>query len=218
MRDVADFTSGLIDWAGELLPNLKIHAASARNQPDQKQDGQADVVLLKLASVESLNGPRFHASVTARLRLDYRFEVFAAEPADEQQAIADLAFALLDRDDLMDGQQVVRADNAALAVSFVIERSRELPRAKPVRKAVFDLRGNAQIRGRVVSENAMPIARATLQLHGSDRLVTTDREGGFAFAAPDGAGIRATVTAKGRVAEVELQSEQPNIITLAMEP
>ena len=31
MRDVADFTSNLIEWAGDSLPGLKIRAAGANS-------------------------------------------------------------------------------------------------------------------------------------------------------------------------------------------
>jgi len=215
MRDVADLTASLIAWAEDILPAFQARPASARASFPDGDVPTEDAVLLSIASVETLNSPRSHEAVTSRLKLNYRFDVVAADPAAEQQAIADLAFGLLGRDDCADEQ--IRSDGRSVAASFVVERTRALPRAKPVRETIFDLRANVQVRGRVQSENLIPLARATLHVHGTDQLVIADEHGGFTFAAPQGAMLQATVKAKGKAIDVELQPERSNLITLAME-
>jgi hypothetical protein len=156
--------------------------------------------------------------VSRKLQLEYEFEVAFADPIAGHQAIADLAFAILERDDVGERGEVVRGENSTLAATFVLHRQRDLPRAKPVREAIFDLHPNARVSGSVRAENGFPIARARLQVRDSDRLIVTDNDGGFAFSAPDGRTVRATVTAKGKTADVELKPGDPNVITLAMEP
>jgi len=215
MRDVADFTASLTSWVEDLLPGFKARPASSRAGSPESSAPAENVVLLKLASAAALNSPRSHETVTSRLKLRYRFEVLASDPADEQQAIADLAFGLLERDDCAD--EHIQSDGPSVAAAFVLERTRALRRAKPVRKAIFDLRANVQVRGRVQSENRTPLPRATLHVHGSDKLVIADEHGGFTFAAPQGAILHATVKAKGKTMDVELQPERANLITLAME-
>lgn len=215
MHDVVDITNKLILWANGLLPAFQVRAASARPGSSENSGSSGDTVLVRIASIETLNSPRSHEGVTSRLKLGYRFDVVAAEPLNEQQALADLAFGLIERDDCADER--IQSDGSAVAATFVVERTSPLPRAKPVREAIFDLRSNVQVHGRVESEGRTPLPKATLHVHGSGQLVIADNHGGFAFNAPHGAVLRATVKAKGKAAEVELQPEQLNVITLAME-
>jgi hypothetical protein len=86
-----------------------------------------------------------------------------------------------------------------------------------VREAVIDLHPQARVVGFVQAENGMRIARARLQVRDSDRFIVTGNKGEFAFQAPEGVPLYATVNAKGRTAEVELKPGDPNVITIAME-
>ena len=216
MRDVADFTSNLVEWAAKLLPDIAIEAATSREGGPEGGD-RKDRILVRLASIESQNGRRSREVISHRLKLEYRFELLIADPAAEHQAMADLAFGLLERPDMADGNAPVRGHGAVIAADFMIDRSRDLPRAKPVREAVIDIHPQARVAGFVRAENGFPLARAQLQVRGSDRLIVTDNDGAFAFAAPEGLPVSATVSAKGRIADVELRPGDPNVITLAME-
>ena len=216
MRDVADFTSKLIEWAGDSLPGLKIRAAGA-NRVHQDQNAGSDVVLVRLAEMECSNGPRSRDAVSRRLKLVYRFDISADDPLAEHQALADLAFALSERSDLAEGHEVIRGENASLQACFTLDRRVDLPQAKPVREAIFDLHPNGRINGIVRSENDVPISKARIQILGTSQLIITDPEGAFAFAAPQGSSVRARVSAKGRSADFELKTDTTNLLTLAME-
>lgn len=213
-HDAADVTSGLVDWVRSVLPDAAVQAAPSRAAEPAKPKSDKEV-LVRLARIEGVRGPRSAEMVSGKLELEYAFDVRFADPVAGHQALADLAFAMLDRDDLGD---VVRGDNGALSATFVLHRRRDLPRAKLVRKAVFDLHPQARIAGFVRADNGFPIARARLHIRDSDRLIVTGNDGGFAFAAPAGLALRATVTAKGKTADVELKPGDSNLITLAMEP
>jgi len=218
-NDVADLAGSLVNWVHSIRPDATVWFASGRSGPDDDRKPASDKEIgIRLIRVEGVAGPRSGEAVTRKLRLEYEFAVTFADPVAEQQALADLAFAILDRNDLSEGSEVVRGENSALTATFAISRRRELPRPKPVRETVFDLHPTVQIRGIVRAENGFPIPRARLQLRDSDRLVITDRDGGFALSAPDGTALHATVTAKGKTADVELLPDDPNVITLAMEP
>lgn len=213
-HDAADVTNGLVDWVRAVLPDAAVQAASGRSAESAKAKAER-AVMVRLTRIEGVRGPRSAESITGKLQLEYAFDVQYADPVAGHQALADIAFAMLDRDDLGD---VVRGENGALAATFILHRRRDLPRAKPVREAVIDLHPQARIAGFVRAENGFPIARARLQVRDSDRLVVTGNDGGFAFAAPAGIALRATVTAKGKTADVELKPGDSNLITLAMEP
>ena len=218
-HDVADLAGSLVDWVHSIRPDATVWFASGRSGPDDNRKPASDKEIgIRLVRVEGVAGPRSSEAVSGKLRLEYEFAVEFADPVAEQQALADLTFAILDRDDLSERSEVVRGENSALTATFELERRRELPRPKPVRETVFDLHPTAQIRGIVCAENGFPIARARLQVRDSDRLVITGRDGGFAFSAPDGTALHATVTAKGTTTDVELRPGDPNLITLAMEP
>ena len=216
MRDVADFTSNLIEWAGDTLPGLKIRAASAKNL-QQNQNADTDVVLVRLAAVECSNGPRSRESVSRRLKLVYQFDIAAQDPIAEHQALADLAFALSERSDLAEGHELIRGEQASLQAYFTLDRRTDLPQPKPVREAIFDLHPNGRVSGIVRSEDDVPISRARIQILGTSQLIITDPAGAFAFAAPQGSSVRARVSAKGKSADFELKTDTPNLLTLAME-
>jgi len=216
MRDVADFTSSLIEWAGDSLQGLKIRAASARSASEEEIP-ETDVVLVRLAAVECSNGPRSREAVSRRLKLIYQFDISAEDPVAEHQALADLAFALSERSDLAEGHELVRGEHASLRACFTLDRRSDLPQAKPVREAIFDLHPNSRISGVVRSEDDVPISRARIQILGTSQLFITDPEGAFVFAAPQGSSVRARVSAKGRSADFELKTDTPNLLTLAME-
>lgn len=217
-QDVANFTGSLVDWVRDILPEVSVEAGSGRDSAPGDPKPATDQAVVRLASVEGLNGPRSSAAVARRLKLNYRFDLSLADPAAEHQALADLAFALLERDDLAEGHELIRGERASIEASFALDRRRDLAPAKPVREAVIELHPNSRISGSVRSDKDVPIPRARVQIAGSDRLLITDRNGAFAFAAPDETAVRATVTAKGRTAEVELRPGSPNVITFAMEP
>ena len=218
-HDAADLAGSLVDWVHSIRPDATVWFAPGRSGPgDDRKPASDKEIGIRLVRVEGVTGPRSGEAVSRKLRLEYEFAVAFADPVAEQQALADLAFAILDRADLSENSKVVRGENSALTATFELERRRELPRPKPVRETVFDLHPTAQIRGIVRAENGFPIARARLQVRDSGRLVITGRDGGFAFAAPDGTALHATVTAKGKTADVELRPGDPNLITLAMEP
>lgn len=217
MRDVADLTSALLDWTKSVCPEVVVVAASGKSRSEAPQKGE-NRILVRLAAVEGLNGSRSRDAIASRLKLDYRFELEFADAADEHQALADLAFAMLGRDDLADGESPVRGEAASLAASFVVERRRGLPRPKPVRETVFVLSPTARIAGHVQAGNGARIPRAQLVIGNSERLIVADNDGQFGFAAPSDLPVRATVTAKGRTADVELTPGADNVITLAMEP
>ena len=100
---------------------------------------------------------------------------------------------------------------------FTVVRSTELPRAKPVREAVVDVRPNNRVAGLVLADGDIPIPKARIRITGSDRLIIADHNGHFDFAAPAGLSVKAVVSAKGRETHVELTPGQPNIVTLSME-
>jgi len=213
MHDAADITNELADWVRGVLPNATVRVASHKADNSAEPQTDRDVVV-RLARVQGTRGLRSVEAVTAKLELQYAFEVRYADPVAGHQAFADLAFAMLERDDLGDA---VHGENGALAATVVLHRRRELPRAKPVREAVIDLHPHGRIAGFVRAENGFPIVRARLQIRDSDRLIVTGNDGGFAFAAPAGLPVRAIVSAKGKTADVELKPGQSNLVTLAME-
>lgn len=213
MRDAADVTSDLVEWVRSILPGAAVRVAP--QQPDDPAEPESDSdVIVRLVRIDGTRGLRAVDSVSARLELHYAFEVAYADPLAGHQALADLAFAMLERDDLGDA---VHADNGALSATFVLHRRRDLPRAKPVREAVINLHPQGRIAGFVRAENGFPIVRAHVRIRDSDRLIVTGNDGGFAFAAPAGLPVHATVTAKGKTADVELKPGESNLVTLAME-
>jgi len=219
-HDVADLTSSLVDWVHSLRPDASVRVVSSRRPTDngaQKLPSGGEIAI-RLVRIEGSSGPRSQDQVSARLQLEYAFEVAFADPVAEQQALADLAVGILERDDLGERSEVVRAENGGLSARFVLHRRRDLPRAKLVRETRFDLHPQASVSGFVRAENGFPIARAKLQVRDSDRLIVTGNDGGFAFSAPGGTTVRAIVSAKGRTADVELKPGETNLITLAMEP
>lgn len=217
MRDVAEFTSSLIQWAGTLLPDLDVRAVGARNAQSPDKSSEIDTVLIRLASVEGLNGPRSGDAISRRLTLEYEFDLKGLDPPAEHQALADLTFALLERSDLAEGHSVIRGEQASVRACFTVIRSTELPRARPVREAVIDVRPNNRVAGLVLAEGDVPIPKARIRIAGSDRLIIADQNGHFDFAAPAGLAVKAVVSAKGRETHVELTPGQPNVITLSME-
>lgn len=217
-HDVADLTSSLVDWVHSVRPDANVRVASSAHGADGGANPPSDKdIAVRLVGLEGSSGPRSRDSVTTNLRLEYAFEVAFADPVAGQQALADLAFGILDREDLAERSEVVRAEDGALSATFILHRRRDLPRAKPVREAKVDLRLQSRVAGFVRAENGFPIARARLQFRNSSRLIFTDNDGGFAFPAPDGIAVHATVSAKGKSADVELKPGEPNLITLAME-
>lgn len=218
MHDVADLTSSLVEWAQAVCPQAKVQAASTRVGPPGSDGPRGkDRILLRLTAIEALNGGRSRGAVASFVKLQYRFELDFADAAEEHQALADLAFALLERDDLAEGEGAVLGEQGSIRASFLLERKRALPRARPVREAMVRLQPTARISGQVQAENGFPITRAQLQIRNSDQLIVTGHNGEFAFEAPEGFAVRATVTAKGRTADVELKPGAANVITLAME-
>lgn len=217
-HDVADFTSKLVEWAAEMLPGLNVMPGSSRLPLEDANAGAANTVLVRLATVEGLNGTRSRDTVGHRLKLEYRFDLLIADPVVEHQTLADLAFALLERPDVAESDETIRGESGSIRACFTLDRRRDLPRAKPVREAVIDLYPQAQVAGFVRADDGFPIARARVRVLNTDRLILTGNDGGFAFAAPEGLTVRATVTAKGKTADVELKPGDTNVITLAMEP
>lgn len=134
MQDVAEFTSSLIEWAGDLLPDLTIRAVSARSALPQDKASESDAVLVRLASVEGSNGPRSGDAISRRLTLEYEFDLGGLDPPAEHQALADLTFALLERPDLSEGHSVVRGERSSVRACFTIVRRTDLPKARPVGK------------------------------------------------------------------------------------
>jgi hypothetical protein len=217
-RDAADLTASLVDWVRSVRPDATVHVAPGRDQSKNPGKGPSDKdITVRLVRIEGSAGPRSANAVSRKLQLEYRFEAAFADPVEEHQAIADLAFAMLERNDLGECNDVVRGENSTLGATFVLQRQRDVPRAKPVREAVIDIQPQARVAGFVRAQNGFPIARARLQVHDSGRLIITGNDGGFAFAAPDGMAVRATVSAKGKTADVELKPGDPNLITLTME-
>ena len=216
-HDAADLTNSLVDWTRTVCPDATVIVAPAVAGAQSKSPPDK-AVLIRLVGVEATNGPRSGDAVSGRLQLDYRFDIAFADPVAGHQALADLAFAMVERDDLDQRSEVVRGIDGSLSASFALTRRRDLPRAKPVRERVIDLHPQARVAGVVRAENGFPIPRARLQVRDSDRLIVTGSDGAFAFAAPDGMTVRATVSAKGRTTDVELKPGDPNIITLNMEP
>ena len=212
-HDAADVTSSLVDWVRGVLPDAAVQAASSK-APDSAKQKTDKSVTVRLARIEGLRGPRSGDSISGKLELEYAFDVQYGDAIEGHQALADLAFAMLDREDVGD---VIRGENGALSATFVLHRRRDLPRAKPVRETVINLRPQARVAGVVRAENGLPIARASLQVRDLGRVIVTDNDGGFAFTAAAGLAVRATVTAKGKTADVELKPGEPNLITLAME-
>lgn len=217
-HDAADLTSKLVDWVRDVRPDAKVRVASSREETKDSGKAPSDKdIAVRLIRIEGTTGPRSGDAVSHKLQLDYEFRVTFADPIAEHQAIADLAFAMLERDDLGERSEIVRGENSTLAATFTLHRQRDLPRAKPVRETVISLHPQARVAGFVRAQNGFPIARARLQVHDSDRLIITGNDGGFAFAAPGGTTVRATVSAKGKTTDVELRPGDPNLITLAME-
>jgi len=218
-HDAADLTDKLVDWVRSVRPDAKVRVASSRPDSEASDKTPPDKdIAIRLIRVEGAMGPRSVEAVTHKLQLEYRFEVAFADPAAEHQALADLAFALLEgHEALGECNDIVRGENGGLGATFLLSRQRDLPRAKPVRETVFNLHPQARVAGYVRAQNGFPIARARLRVHDTDRLIITGNDGGFAFAAPDGTSVRATVSAKGKSADVELKPGDPNLITLAME-
>jgi hypothetical protein len=217
-NDAADLTGKLVEWVRSVRPDASVRVASGRAEPGDSAKPSPDKdIAVRLVRIEGAAGPRSVDAVSHKLQLEYEFEVTFDDPIAEHQAIADLAFAMLERDDLGRSGDLVRGENSSLAATFVLHRQRDLPRAKPVRETIFNLHPQARVTGFVRAENGFPIARARLRVHDSDRLIFTGNDGGFEFAAPDGTTVRATVSAKGKAADVELRPGDPNLITLAME-
>ena len=212
MHDAADATNGLADWVRSVLPDAAVRVASNLSE-DSEPKSDAEIAV-RLTRIDAQRGLRSVDSVTAKLELEYAFEVRYADPVAGHQALADLAFAMLGRDDLGDA---VHGENGALTATMTLHRRRDLPRAKPVREAVIDLHPQGRVAGFVRAENGVPIIRARLHIRDSDRLIVTGNDGGFAFAAPAGMPVRAIVSAKGKTADVELKPGESNLVTLAME-
>jgi len=217
-HDATSLTESLVDWVRSVRPDANVRIVSGKagsnGSPKPKSDKE---IAVRLGRVEGLSGPRSGDAVSHKLSMEFEFDVEYSDPLAEHQAIADLAFAILERDDLGERREVVRGENSTLVATFVLHRQRELPRAKPVRETVFDLHPNARVTGSVRAENGFPIARARLEVRDINRMIVTDHNGGFAFSAPAGIPVRATVRAKGKTADVELTPGEPNLITLAME-
>ena len=225
-HDAADLTGRLVEWVRSVRPDARVRVASGRVESEETSKAALDKdIAVRLVRIEGGSGPRSGDAVSRKLQLEYEFRVAFADPIADvragravfDQAIADLAFAMLERDDLGECSDIVRGENSALAATFILQRQRDLPRAKPVREAIINLHPQTSIAGFVRAQNGFPIARARLRVHDSDRLIVTGNDGGFAFAAPDGTTVRATVSAKGKTADVELKPGDPNLITLAME-
>jgi hypothetical protein len=217
-HDAADLTSSLLDWVRSVRPDASVQVADSGAEAETTTPKSDRAIMVRLVRLDGTTGPRSGDAVSSKLQLEYEFDVAFADPIVGHQALADLAFALLERNDLGERGEKVRSENGALSATFVLHRRRDLPRAKPVRETKIDLHPQAWVAGFVRAENGFPIARARLQVRDSDRLFITGNDGGFAFSAPEGMPVRATISAKGRTADVELRPGDPNIITLAMEP
>jgi len=216
-HDVADLTSSLVEWVRNVRPDAEPQVAQSKNGRDAAAPKSDKLIFIRLVHLDGTTAPRSGDALSSKLRLQYSFDVAFADPIAGQQALADLAFALLDREDLGECTETVRAENGSLSATFLLERRRDLPRAKPVREAVIDLHPQGRIVGVVKAENGVPIARASLRIGDTSRLIFTGNDGGFAFAAPAGIAVNATVTARGKSSNVELKPGEPNLITLAME-
>ena len=217
-HDATILSESLVDWVQSVRPDAAVRIVSGRGESNGSAKAKSDKeITVRLVRVEGMSEPRSGDAVSRKLSVEYQFGVTYADPLAENQAIADLAFAILDRDDLGERREVVSSENGALSATFVLHRQRDLPRAKPVRETVFELHPNARVTGSVRAENGFPIARARLEVRDINRMIVTDNDGGFAFAAPAGIAVRATVSAKGKTADVELKPGEPNFITLAME-
>ena len=217
MHDVADLTNGLVEWVQSVCPDAAVQVAQGTSKGDDTAPDDGDSIFIRLVRFDATNGARSGDAVSSKMHLEYSFDVAFADAVAGQQALADLAFGLLDRDDLGERGEVARGENGALSATFVLHRRRDLPRAKPVREAVINLHPQSRVAGFVEAENGFRIARARVQVRNSDRLIITGNEGEFAFAAPEGIPVRATVSAKGRSTEVDLKPGDPNIVFLAME-
>jgi hypothetical protein len=216
-RDAADLTDSLLEWTRRLFPDATIVPAPSAIPREPPKTPPADKrITLALSGLRSFNGDRRGDALSRRVQLDYAFDVEFADPLDQHQAVVDLAFALLDRDDVADASTVV-STGSVVSVSFELVRRQELARAKPVRSAKFDLRPNVPIKGMVQAESGFPLARARLQLESDDRLIIADDQGKFAFNAAEGSVLKAVVSARGKSRKVELQPNKPNIVTLTME-
>jgi hypothetical protein len=215
--DAADLTTSLVEWVGDLLPDAKVRVAGVPEQPNGDATATQKDVSIRLAALEAQQSPRSGDAISQQLRLDYEFVVTCSDPIAAHQALADLAFALVERRAPGERSDHVRGEGNRLTAAFTLQRQRDLPRAKPVRERVFGLYPNVQVVGVVQAQDGTPIPRARVQIHDSDRLIITNDVGAFGFSAPDGSMIRAKVTAKGQCAEVELQPDKSNLITLTME-
>lgn len=216
-HDAADLTDSLLAWTRRLFPDATVVPMAtvkqdlpAKTSPPDKQ------ITLALNGLKSFNTDRRSDALSRRVRLDYAFDVGFADPLAQHQAIVDLAFALLDRDDVADASSVL-STGSCVSVSLELVRTQQLRRAKPVEKAKFDLRPNVPVKGIVQAENGIPLARARLQLKDGDRLIIADENGRFAFDAADGTVLKAFVSARGKTKDVELQPSTANVVTLAME-
>jgi hypothetical protein len=215
-RDAAELTSSLLEWTIGLFPDAVVAAAPTSPTAELETKPAAEErITLSLASIRSINGDRRGDALSRRLQLEYAFDVAFADPLAQHQTMADLVFALLEREDV--GDAAVHSDASRVTVAFELHRRRELPRAKRVQQSRFDLRPNTRILGMVRAENGVAVARARVQLRNNSRMIIADENGSFAFEAPDGAKLKATVSARGKSADVELQPNKSNIITLAME-
>ena len=114
-------------------PRAGVKRTEAGKAPSDKD------IAVRLVRIEGGTGPRSGDAVSRKFQLEYEFRVAFADPIAEHQAIADLAFAMLERDDLGECSDVVRG-RIRLTATFVLQRQRDLPRAKPVREAVINLR------------------------------------------------------------------------------
>jgi hypothetical protein len=216
-RDVADLTGSLVEWVHGVRPDATVLVTQKGSDPGNSKSKSDKRIMIGLSGLDGTSGPRTGEAVVHKLQLAYSFEVDFDDAMEGQQALVDLAFALLERDDLRESGDVVQGADGVLSATFVLNRRRDLPRAKPVREAVINLHPQSRVSGVVQAEGGVGIARARLQVHNSDRLIVTENDGQFAFAAPEGIPVRATVSAKGRTTEVELKPGDPNIITLSME-
>lgn len=216
-HDVADLTRSLVEWVRGVRPDAAVQVAQSTTRADETAANSDNTIFIRLVRLEGTTGQRSGDAVSCKMQLEYSFDVAFSDAVAGQQALADLAFALLERDNLGERSEIARGENGALTATFVLHRRRELPRAKPVREAVIDLHPQGRVAGHVQAENGFRIARARLQVRDSDRFIITGNDGEFAFAAPDGIPLHATVSAKGRSTEVELKPGDPNIIILAME-
>lgn len=215
---VTEFTRGLLAWLSDLAPN----ATCALVEFDPRDGGHADEtaadkVRLCLASISPLPAPRSAIHAQTRLSLGYQIHVAGSTPIETQSLLETILFALLDRDDLSDGEAGCTCQGNRIDVRLLATRSRPIPAAPPVRSVDVQLSPNRQIRGRVCNEKKVAIAGAQIHVHGTERLIVTDRHGVFQATVPGEQPIRATVSARGRSAEVELNRTTSNDIIIAME-